>query len=62
MGESVKRSKFIEIVVEEFEEYCNNQQYKGFSHTGMIEVILNIMEENGMEYINQYYEHGFESE
>jgi hypothetical protein len=40
----MKRSELIKKAAEEFEEHSNNQQYKGYSHEGMVETILDIFE------------------
>lgn len=44
----MKRSEFIKKAAEMFEEHSNNQQYKGYSHEGLAETFLKIVEELGM--------------
>lgn len=45
----MKRSELIKKAAQEFEEYSNNQQYKGYSHEGIVETILNIFEHLGLK-------------
>lgn len=45
----MKRSELIKKAAEEFEEHSNNQQYKGYSHEGMVETVLDILEHLGMK-------------
>lgn len=44
----MKRSEMIKKVAEMFEEHSNNQQYKGYSHKGLAETFLDIVEDLGM--------------
>lgn len=44
----MKRSEFIKKAAEMFEEHSNNQQYKGYSHEGLAETFLEIVQELGM--------------
>lgn len=45
----MKRTDAIKTIAELFEEHCNNQQYKGYSHQGLAETFLDIVERIGMK-------------